>query len=415
MPDSRFTSPAGALFICLLTVAPLHARAEVLTLARAEQTALDHAPWFQHHRTNVAAAAERVVHEGRLPDPQLTLGAVNVPTDSFSLRQDDMTMLTVGVRQNLPAGDTLAAREWRARKELSREEARLEIERRTLLKQVREQWFALWLQERSLRLVEAARALQQRALAAAEGRYRAAQERQQEVLRARQALARLDEQVLMIRAQAARRRAQLARFLGDVGNEPLPAELASLPALAKAFEPTRHPEWLAAQAGLEAAQADTDITRQEYKPGMMFDLAYGFRGAMPNGAERPDMVSAMVTFDLPLFREKRQDRRLAEKQALETAARFETEDKRRELQAMHEAARAEHEALAARVRLLENELVPNARREAEVTAAGFVRDANELRAAQMKALDAELDLIRLRVQLATSHAELLYLTGESDS
>ncbi|GEM_PF-6037099 len=55
---------------------------------------------------------------------------------------------------------------------------------------------------------------------------------------------------------------------------------------------------------------------------------------------------------------------------------------------------------------------PGAHREAQVTTAGSVRDANELREAQMRARDAELDLIRLRVDLAKSHAELLCLTGE---
>ena len=398
--------------VLLLMILPFAHAAEPLTLTRAEELALSHAPGLRHHQTNVAAAAERGVYEGRLPDPQLTLGAVNVPTDSFSLRDADMTMLMVGVRQAFPPGDTLAARERRAQRELSREEAQLEIERRALRKLIRALWLELWLQERSIGVVETSRALQQRALSAAEGRYRAAQERQQEVLRARQAIARLDERALMLKAQAARLRAQLTRFVGAATNDPLPPALPELPALSADFDAAQHPEWLAAQAGLEVAQAEVALTREEYKPGMMFDLSYGVRQNAPTGMNRSDMVTAMVTFDLPLFRAKRQDRRLAEKQALETAARFTSEDKRRELEAMHAAARAEHEALAARVRVIAEQLLPNARREAEVTIAGFVRDANELREAQMKTLDAELDLIRLRVELAKSHAELLYLTGE---
>ena len=74
-----------ALLIALLA-APLSAGA-ALTLAEAERLALAHAPWLAHHRTNVSAAAERVVYEGRLPDPQLILGVVNVPTDTYSTRR----------------------------------------------------------------------------------------------------------------------------------------------------------------------------------------------------------------------------------------------------------------------------------------------------------------------------------------
>jgi len=402
------------LFI-LVAVSPALRAGETLTLARAEALAVANAPGLSHHRTNVAAASERAVYEGRLPDPQLTLGAVNVPADSYSLRQDDMTMQTIGIRQSIPPGDTLALKERRAQKQVSREEARLEIEQRLLRKKIRELWLELYLQQQSVRVVEESRVLQARALAAVEGRYRAAQEPQRAVMRGRQDLTRVDDRLLMLQSQVSSLRAQLGRWLGAAANDALPPEQPVLPALATDFDVTRHPVWLAAQAGVDVAQAEVDIARQEYKPGMTVDLSYGVRQNAPSGMDRSNMVSVLVTFDLPIFRNKRQDRRLAEKQALETAARFEADDMRRDLESMYRAARVEYDALQARVRLAEEQLLPAARREAQVTTAGAVRDANEIREAQRRALDAELDVIRLRVELATHHAELLYLTGEPQS
>ena len=49
---------------------------------------------------------ERAVMDGQLMDPQLRLGAVNVPVDSFSLDAEDMTMLEVGVVQEFAPGDS---------------------------------------------------------------------------------------------------------------------------------------------------------------------------------------------------------------------------------------------------------------------------------------------------------------------
>ena len=86
-----------------------------LTLAATERLALQHAPWLSHHRTNVTAAAERVTYSGRLPDPPLTLGEANVPTGTYRLNQEDMTMVNVGIRQAFPPGDTLKLRSQRAR------------------------------------------------------------------------------------------------------------------------------------------------------------------------------------------------------------------------------------------------------------------------------------------------------------
>ncbi len=399
-----------ALTVAMLAT-PLTAGA-VLTLADAERLALEQAPTLARARANVSASAERTVSEGRLPDPQLTTGFVNVPTDSYNLRQDDMTMTMVGVRQAFPPGETLALRGRRAEKELTREEARLEMERRNLLRQVRQTWLELYFQQESLRLLQETRRLQQKQIEAAEGRYRAAADMQQVVIRARQALARVNEREPMLKAQIARARAQLGRWIGTAAAQPLPAALPALPVPTAGFDTARHPEWLASAAMHDAARIEVNMARQEYKPGWMLDLSYGFRRPMLDGTERPDMVTAMVTLDLPVFRSKRQDRRLAEKQALESGARLETEDKRRELVAMHESLRAEHEALAARARIFEEQLLPAIRREAQVTVAGFARDQVEYRDAQMKALEAEQEYARVRVDLAKAQAELLYLTGE---
>ena len=402
---------AGISLIVLAGASSVRAEAE-LTLAEAERLALAHAPWLAHHRTNVDAAAERAVYEGRLPDPQLVVGAINVPVDTYKLNQEDMTMTMVGIRQSFPPGDTLALKSRRAEKELTREEAKVEVERRNLLRQVRQAWLELYFQQESLRLLQESRRLQQKQLEAAEGRYRAAADMQQVVIRARQAVARVNEREPMLKAQIARTRAQLGRWIGAAATLPLPAALPVLPVPAPDFDAARHPEWLASEAMRDASRIEVDMARQEYKPAWMLDLSYGFRRPMPDGTARPNMVTAMVTLDLPVFRSKRQDRRLAEKQALESGARLETEDKRREIEAMYQSMRAEYEALAARAKIFEEQLLPAIRRESQVTVAGFARDQTEYRDARMKAIEAEQEYTRVRVDLVKTQAELLYLTGE---
>jgi outer membrane protein TolC len=402
---------AGFLIIMLIATSNALAAPE-LTLSNAERLALEQAPWLQRQRSNADAAAERAIYESRLPDPQFTMGLVNVPTDSFRLDREDMTMTMVGIRQAFPPGDVLKLKGQRAAKELTREQARTEIEQRNLLRQVRQTWVELYYQQQSLNTLEELRRLARKQLESKEARYRAAQAMQQSVLQAQQALARLNEREPMLRAQIARLRAQLARWVGEAAYQPLSSDFPSLPTVFGSFDHTRHPEWLAAQYGLEQARIEVDMARQEYKPGWMLDLSYGLRRPMPNGMERPDMVTAMVTLDVPIFREKRQDRRLAEKQAMETGARYEIEDKRRELEVMYRSTRAEFEALAEREKVFARELLPAIRSESQVTVAGFARDQTEYREALMKILDTELEYTRLKVDRAKAQAELLFLTGE---
>lgn len=401
---------AGISLIVLIAASNATAESE-LTLAAAEHLALERAPVLAQANANVKAAAERTISAGRLPDPQLVIGALNVPTDTYRLDQEDMTMVEIGVRQAFPPGDTLAARTRRAEQEHVRERERLETERRNLLRQVRQVWFDLYYAEQAQRLLESERELARRDVAAAEARRRAAQDTTRAVFQARQQLALLDERLPMLLAQAERARALLARWIGETARAPLPDTLPVLPAPGD-FDTQRNSEWRATQAEFEAAHAEVDMARQEYKPGWMLDLSYGFRQPMPNGTGRPNMVSAMVTFDLPVFRAKRQDRRLAESEAKEAAARYESEDKQRELLAMHQALRAERDALAERVRVYEQELLPALRLEVQDVSGGFARELTERRAARMKQIDAEIELLRLRVDLAKTQAELLYLTGE---
>ena len=103
------------LIFQLLAAASARADDVLLTLTQAESLAQTHAPWLAHHRTNASAAAERAVYAGRLPDPQLVLGALNVPTDTWKFDQEDMTMAMVGC-SSFPPGDALALRGRRAQR-----------------------------------------------------------------------------------------------------------------------------------------------------------------------------------------------------------------------------------------------------------------------------------------------------------
>jgi outer membrane protein TolC len=387
---------------------PVASHAQELTLIEAEQLALEQSPWIKHHTTNRDATGERVVYEGRLPDPQLTLGAVNVPTDTWSFKGEDMTMTQVGLRQAFPPGDTLALKSRRAEKEVEREHARLDYERRALRRNVRQTYLELYYAEAALRILEATRVLASRDVKDTEARFRAAQETERATLRARQNLARVIEREPMLRAQLVRTRTQLARWIGKAAAErPLPAALPGLPVLPDNFDLGQYPELIAAQANLDAARAEVDIQKQEYRPGVMLDVMYGFR------QNRSDMMTALVSVDLPVFRAKRQDRKLAEKQAMAAAAKYEQEDKRRDVESMYQTARAEYEAATLRAAILSEQLLPSIQRETQGRLAGFAREQAELREARMKELEAELDLLRARVDAARLQAELLYLMGET--
>lgn len=396
----------AALVVTVVSPPPPALADAPLTLRDVERLALAHAPTLAPLHAAARAAGERIVSDGQLADPTLTVGALNVPTDSFSLQEDDMTMLGIGLRQAFPPGDLRRLKSQRAAEVQTREQARLAAEQRNVRRQVRRAWLDLYGARLLLALHQEEKRLAQRDLEAAQSRYRAAQEAPRMVLRARSARARVHEREPMLKAQALQAQSMLARLTGGEIAPPAAMEDVTLPPLPATFDPQTHPEWLAAMADSQGMHTEAAMAREEYKPGYTVDVVYGVR------QQRPDMITAQVGIDLPLFTGKRQDRRLAEREALAQAAQFQATDRRLDLQLRYETARAEYDALTERRQLYERELLPALQREAAVTVAGFGRDQTELREARMRALETRAELIRLRVEQAKTQAELLYLTGE---
>ena len=70
-------------------------------LRRLLAEAVQNNPEVRAARKEQEAASERVAPAGALDDPMLEAGILNLPASSFSFGREDMTMLTVGVMQDV--------------------------------------------------------------------------------------------------------------------------------------------------------------------------------------------------------------------------------------------------------------------------------------------------------------------------
>jgi outer membrane protein TolC len=73
-----------------------------------------------------------------------------------------------------------------------------------------------------------------------------------------------------------------------------------------------HPKVLAAEKQIQAKTIQTQIAEEAYAPQFGIEVGYAYRQASGmNGEPASDLVSAYLTMDLPLFTDKRQDRKYA--------------------------------------------------------------------------------------------------------
>jgi outer membrane protein TolC len=409
----------GLVAACLFMFGSAHG-SESLSLPEAERLALERDPAAQGFTARAEALRAEAVADGQLPDPKLRFGLENVPTRDFSLDAEPMTQLTVGVVQEFPRGDSRALRERRTLALAGGEEAKRAERRLQALRDTRRAWLDTWYQSRALEAVHASRDLFERSVAITEEQYAAGRESQQAVLEARMELARLADRENSVQAALDTARAELARWIGTDAERPLPPDEVPLPpveplAVLQSRLP-QHPALGGDAAEILAAETETQLARQEYKPGFALDLSYGKRFGEDAGVARSDLVTAMVEMEMPLFTGKRQDQRLAASQRTADAARNARDDRLRELRARVESAWSTWQRLGERLERYRREVVAQAALNATAAdhayrnrTAGF----DTLVRAQLADLEARLEALRLESERGQVQADLAYFGGET--
>jgi len=85
--------------------------AQVESLEELIHQALEVSPKIKMLEMKKLAAENSIEQNSNLPDPMLTLGIVNLPTNTFSFTQEPMTGAIVGLRQDLPFPGKLSEQE----------------------------------------------------------------------------------------------------------------------------------------------------------------------------------------------------------------------------------------------------------------------------------------------------------------
>lgn len=413
---ARSCASLAMLWLCAMAAPP----AAGLDLAEAERIAVERDAVLRQLASESLAMRERSVAEGQLMDPKLRLGAVNVPVDSFSLDAEDMTMLEVGVSQEFPAGRTRELARRRMEQSASAAEAVAADRRLVVLREVRRAWTELAYIMRARQLLNEQTGWVEQMRAAARARYASGEGRQLDLLQAGLDVAMLREQLLDLDRDEAMRRAQLGRWIGEeearrAAPNALPARAALEPLATLEERVLRHPAQLDFERRIDASQTATELAQQRNRPAWMLDVSYGFRsGEMPGGESRADMLSAMVSFDLPLFRGNRQDREVAAARADARGLQDMHDDHLREMRAMLAEAWSVARRTAELELFYESDLMPLA--EQSVQAALLAYRSNRVMiddviAARRTVLDTSLKHLRLVADRAQAQYDVDYLAG----
>ncbi|MBK80987.1 MAG: hypothetical protein CMQ43_08745 [Gammaproteobacteria bacterium] len=355
------------------------------------------------------------VADGQLPDPVISTQVANVPTDTFALDQADMTQLRLGVRQEFPPGRSRAVKTAMRRSEADARRAERDLERRRIVLETRMAWLDLAWHTRAVAIVERSIERVGQQIDSLSARFASGRLNAQDVLRSELELTLLEDRLAEHQRRGQTARADLARYIGPEAAAPLPDAWPDQPVpapLERLIEALPdHPAVLARSARIDAADAGVELAGEAYKPTWALEGGYGIR------QDRPDFATVGVTVSLPLFTDKRQDRRHVAAVRQRSAAHLERDAVLLEMRRRLERAWADWQRYDQRRRLYAEAVQARARQTAEASVATYANgrtDFAELVRSQLAELDADLARQELEARVRQALAELDYLSGSVD-
>ena len=408
--------------------------ANPLTLQWALSTAIANDPWLlgsQHSQDSLDALSTAA---GTLPDPRVSVGFANIPTDTFDFDQEAMSQFKVGLTQMFPRGDSRELQQ----KQIAILSKKFPYERQnriaSLTAAVSELWLDTYRSRATAELIEANRSLFEQLVDVATLSYSAAvgRSRQQDVIRAQLELTRIEDRLLVLQQQFEMDSQRLGEWLVLApGDRIAPLKIAEeLPALRlqngrsspgtititlEALSQERllhHPAVLALEQQIESASTGISLAKQKYKPEWGVSASYGYRDDDPmSGRDRADFFSLGVSFDLPVFTSNRQDKQVRSAVSKAEAIRTQKWLLLRQLAAGMETSRAKLRRLDSRQALYADQLLPQIREQADASLSAYTNDDGdfaEVVRARIAQLNTEIEALAIAVERQKTIARLNY-------
>lgn len=377
-------------YLLLIFVPPAHAQSEseqlkitsVLQLEQAVLIALEHNPGLAGLQAQSEAMHALPSQAGALPDPMLSLNAMNLPADTFNTGQEPMTQMQVALSQSIPFPGKRGLQREAIEHKADASDAMVAERRTAMTGDVRSVWWQLMYQDRALQIIEQNKELMRDFVEIAQTKYRVGNGLQQDVLLAQLELSRLLDRELRIVGMRQGTQAELNALLGRPANRtvllpslPPNTQLPELPPEISLLETAGNSRDLinVKRDLVEAAQSDLEFAERDRYPDFKLGVGYGFRDGFDpvRGQDRSDLVSVMLSINVPIFSGSKQSKAVEQRSHEVSRQKFALSDTLRHVEAGVARNFAEYHAARDQLALLETAIIPQAQQTVSSMLAGY--------------------------------------------
>ncbi|NLS13839.1 TolC family protein [Vibrio sp. SM6] len=378
------------------------------------------------------AMRESGVASATLMDPKLKVGFGGLPVDSFKFDEDPMTNISVGLMQQFERGATLELNQRKANQQADGVAYQVQVREREVANNITQLWLELGYLQYAESVIKENRRLMLEMEQYAQTNYSIGKSEAQDLLNTQLQVDKLDENLQSNRQMQNRVVAQLSEWLGsewlnrrsvDSNQAGYQLDWSRLNTLLE--QQTNNTQYYAllnqqpmaqiADANISANRTQVEVAEQSYTPQFGFEVMYAYRQAdNMMGRRAPDLLSAYLTMDIPLFTDNRQDKNVAAAQYQVGAAQYQKDTLLAQMNAQVNALMSDRVNLTERIERYQERLLPQSKARIEAVERGYQNNTaqfGDVITASTDELALQVELARLITDLNQTNSKLASLLG----
>jgi hypothetical protein len=248
------------------------------------------------------------------PDPTLFIAAQNLPTDTFKFNQEPMTQLRFGIRQAIPAGDTLSIKHDTLSMKSEMKYTMQDRQWLRLKRSAEQAWFEAFYWQKTILILDEDVVFLKQVLDVTQSLYEVGARDQSDILGVELEMIQLEEKRIDAQQNFLEFRSQI-NILAQENINPWDLDMSfnsfyfqeeSIDKLKVKLE--IHPDIMHKSHAIHISTQNIKLAEQSYAARWSLEASYGLRsGENSDSSDRPDFFSAGVSLQIPLFSKAGQD------------------------------------------------------------------------------------------------------------
>lgn len=393
-----------------------------LTLDSALKTAIENNPEIKQSKSKFESYKIKATQQGVLDEPKFGIGLLNLPANSFSLRDMDETMKEFKLMQMFPFFGKLSLKEEVATIEAKMIEEEYNEKRNEITSKVKKTYYEFFLIIKSIEITEKNKLLLEEIVRITDAKYSSGTGLQSDVLRAQLELAKMKNELIMLEQKRKTAEAKLNSLLfrkidtsisniEELKNKEFNKDLTELQNITIENKPVLK----LANLMVKKNETALNLAKKEYFPDFDLGVSYGQRDSRMDGTERNDMVSLMLTINLPFLWGKR-GYEVESTQIEIEEAKSNYDSMKNEVFFMIRDISVEIEKDKKMINLFETGILPLAKQAFKTTRANYESNKVDFLAlleTQMILYKYEIEYLNILVEYEKNLAELEFVIGRS--